>query len=152
MALINYKREPSEKTYAAIRKPKDDAERIAQHCANDYWLNLCQSIELSADYGNHRGMYDGMRKVLGPCINKIMPLKSTSGTIITERSKQMDRWVEHDIPPSVEELSTATNSPACGSSRLEKGSSPPLPPPTAQRECAQRDLRPQHHHSIRELG
>ena len=148
MALINYKREPSKKTFAAIRKPKDDAERIAEHFANDYWLNLCQGIQLSADYGNLRGMYDGMRKVFGPCINKIMPLKATSGTIITDRSKQMDMWaeyfqelysrenivadtavegtvnlpvtVEHDTPPSVEELSTAVNSLACGSSRLEK--------------------------------
>jgi len=93
-----------------------------------------------------------MKKAFGPCTNKIMPLKSASGTIMKDRSKQMDRWaeyfqelysreniatdsavegtvnlpviVEHDIPPSVEELSKAIDSLVCG--RVPgKGAIPP---------------------------
>ena len=79
-----------------------------------------------------------MKKVFGPSIVKTDPLKSTSGEIITERAKQMERWAEHyqelysrkttvtdralentpslpvmeelDTPPTVEELSKAIDS------------------------------------------
>ncbi|KAK4320193.1 hypothetical protein Pmani_008956 [Petrolisthes manimaculis] len=44
------------------RNARNDAQRIARRCANDYWLNLCQNIQLSTDCGNIRGMYDGMKK------------------------------------------------------------------------------------------
>ncbi|XP_037804032.1 uncharacterized protein LOC119598476 [Penaeus monodon] len=141
-ALINHKREPSVKSIAALRKARNDAQRIARRCANDYWINLCESIQLSADCGNIRGMYEGMKKAFGPRINKIAPLKSTASDIITDRSKQMKRWAEHyqelysrenvvtaaaaentaslpvmeelDAPPSVDELSKAIDSLACG--------------------------------------
>jgi len=141
-ALLEYKREPLEKTLAALRKARNDAQRIARRSANNYWLNLCQSIQLSADCGNVRAMYDGMKKALGPNITKIAPLKSASGDIITDRGKQMERWAEHyqelysrenvvstaaventnalpvmeelDAPPSVDELRKAIDSLASG--------------------------------------
>ncbi|XP_037774603.1 craniofacial development protein 2-like [Penaeus monodon] len=77
-ALINHKREPSVKSLAALRKARNDAQRIVRRCANDYWINLCESIQLSADCGNIRGMYEGMKKAFGSSINKIAPLKSTA--------------------------------------------------------------------------
>ena len=40
-------------------------------------------------------MYEGIKKAFGPCANKIAPLKTTSGEIITNCSKQMERWAEH---------------------------------------------------------
>ncbi len=87
-ALLDYKRKPSEKALAALRKARNDAQRIARKCANDYWLNLCQSIQLSADCGNIRAMYEGMKKAFGPSTIKITPLKSATGDIITDHSKQ----------------------------------------------------------------
>ncbi|XP_076466140.1 uncharacterized protein LOC143297608 [Babylonia areolata] len=141
VALINHKREPSEKTRASRKKVRNDTKRIAKRCNNDYWLNICQNIQLSADCGNIRGMYDGMKKAFGPRVNKIAPLNSASGTIITDRSKQVERWAEHnqelcsrenivtdaavestsnlpvmeeDFPPSEEELGKDTDSLACG--------------------------------------
>ncbi|XP_037789963.1 uncharacterized protein LOC119585364 [Penaeus monodon] len=55
-ALINHKREPSVKSLAALRKARNDAQRIVRRCANDYWISLCESIQLSADCGNIRGI------------------------------------------------------------------------------------------------
>ncbi|XP_037803947.1 uncharacterized protein LOC119598372 [Penaeus monodon] len=140
-ALINYKREPSVKSLAAL-KAKNDAQRIVRRCANDHWLNLCESIQLSADCGNIRG----------PSVNKIAPLKSTAGDIITDRSKQMERWAEHyqelysrenvvtaaaaentaslpvmeelDAPPSADKLSKAIDSLACGKAPGKDGIPP----------------------------
>ena len=81
-------------------------------------------------------------KALGPSARKTAPMKSSTGEIITDRSKQMDRWAEHyqdlylresvvieaalnsipslpvmeelDRPPTEEELSKAIDSLARG--------------------------------------
>ena len=90
-ALKNYKREPSNNNLAALRKARNEAHRTARYCANQYWLNLCHSIQEAADKGNTRGVYEGMKKALGPSARKTAPLKSSTGETITDRSKQMDR-------------------------------------------------------------
>ena len=35
-ALVEYKRDPSEKSLIALRKARNDAQQIARHCINDY--------------------------------------------------------------------------------------------------------------------
>ena len=95
IALVEYKRDPSEKSLTALRKARNDAQQIAQCCTNDYWLNLCQSIQLSTVCDNICAMYDGMKKAFGPSTTKIAPFKSTTGNIITDQGKQMERWAEH---------------------------------------------------------
>ena len=94
-ALLAYKNDPCTKTLAALRTTRKDVQRIARRCANDYWLNLCQSIQLSADLGNIREMYEGMKRAFGPSTVKSAPLKSAEGQIINDRTKQMERWAEH---------------------------------------------------------
>ena len=97
-------------------------------------------------------MYDGMKKDFGPIATKITPLKSTTGDIITDQGKQMERWAEHyqelysrennvtdsvvkstcalpileelDIPSSEEELSKAIDSLACGKAPGKDGIPP----------------------------
>ena len=44
--------------------------------------------------GNIRGMYDGIKKALGPTLNKTAPLRSSTGEVITDRGHQLERWVE----------------------------------------------------------
>ena len=137
-ALLDYKRDPCEKTLKALREARSNTQRIARQCANRYWQDLCQNIQQAADSGNIRAMYEGMKKAFGPSIVKTAPFKSTSGEIITDRAKQMERWAEHyqelysrettvtdraientpsllvieelDTPPTVEELSKAIDS------------------------------------------
>ena len=141
-ALVEYKRDPSEKSLVALRKARNNVQGIAWCCANEYWLNLWQGIQLFADCSNICAMHDGMTKAFGLCATRIAPLKSTTGDIINDWGKQMERWVEHyqelysrestvtdsavrstctlnileelDIPPAVEEQSKANNHLACG--------------------------------------
>jgi len=40
-------------------------------------------------------MYYGIMKALGPVQNKTTPLKSSPEEIITDRDRQIERWVEH---------------------------------------------------------
>ncbi len=83
------------KAFAAFSKARNDTKRIARKCANDFWLNICENIQLSADCGNIHSMYEGMKKAFGPSIIKVSPLKSISGDTITNRGEQMKRWAEH---------------------------------------------------------
>ena len=94
-ALMERNRNPSKKTEAALKAARSNAQRIARKCANDYWQNLCNSIQTSADLGNSRGIYEGMKRALGPSATKTAPLKSKNGEIISEPNKQMERWAEH---------------------------------------------------------
>ena len=141
-ALLEYKRNPSVNTLATYREARNNTKKAARKCANDYWLKLCRDIQASADSGNIRAMYDGMKKAFGPSAIKIAPLKTTSGDIITDRDKQMERWAEHyqelfsrrtivtnvaiegtpllpkmdelDSPPTIEELRLAIESLSSG--------------------------------------
>lgn len=61
-ALLNYKKDPCEKTLIALRRARSEAQKIARQCANNYWQNLCQGIQTSADCGNIRAMYEGTKK------------------------------------------------------------------------------------------
>ncbi|TWW71519.1 hypothetical protein D4764_16G0000160 [Takifugu flavidus] len=142
IALTNYKCTPNDKTLRALRSSRKILQQTSRRCANSYWLQLCSNIQSAADSGNAKGMHNGIKKVLGPTHHKIAPLKSALGETITDRSKQLDRWVEHysvlyasdntvpdaafcyverqpvmeelDMEPTTEELSKAIDSLTCG--------------------------------------
>ena len=40
-------------------------------------------------------MHDGIKKSAGPSGNKAPPLKCKSREVITDKAKQLERWVEH---------------------------------------------------------
>ncbi|KAM7176630.1 uncharacterized protein RBU57_002249 [Macrochelys suwanniensis] len=92
---LEYKRSPSQRTLQEYRFARSKVQRLARQCANDYWLQLCWNIQLSADTGNIRGMYDGIKKAMGPTKKWRVSLKSATGENIQDKGKQMDRWVEH---------------------------------------------------------
>lgn len=95
IALTNYKLTPNTQTLQALRSSRGKLQQASRRCANDYWIQLCSSIQSAADTGNIRLMFDGIKKALGPSPRTIAPLKSASGETIADRSKQLDRWVEH---------------------------------------------------------
>ncbi|XP_063595354.1 uncharacterized protein LOC134772317 [Penaeus indicus] len=94
-ALTAYKAFPTKRNLQVLRAACSKAQQCARQCANDYWLQLCSQIQLAADTGNIKGMYDGIKQALGPTQKKINPLKSATGEVIQERTQQMEHWVEH---------------------------------------------------------
>ena len=140
-ALMEYKRSPSKRNLQILRAARSKVQQAPRRCANEYWTRISQEIQTAAITGNIRGMYDGIKKALGPTQCKTAPLKSSSGVIITDKGQQMERLVEHysdlysrentvspatldvikclttmdelDSEPPVEELSKATSSWRC---------------------------------------
>ena len=149
--LVEYKRDLSEKSLAAFRKARNDVSGLLDAAPMTVGWTFSRVFN-STVCGNIHAMYDGMKKPFGPNATKITPLKSTTGDIITDWGKQMERWAEHyqelylrentvtdsavkstyalpileelDVPPSVEELSKAIDSLACGKAPGKDGIPP----------------------------
>jgi hypothetical protein len=94
-AHVSYRRVPSVANLESLRRARGDAQRTARRCANEYWLQLSENIQTAADLGRTQDMYSGIRKALGPAIRKTAPLRASDGSVITDRSKQMDRLAEY---------------------------------------------------------
>ena len=94
-ALIVYKQSPSERNLQILRAARGKVQQTARRCAKAYWTQHSRDIQTAAIKGNIRGMYDGIRKALGPTQSKTAPIKSSSGEIITDKGQQMESWVEH---------------------------------------------------------
>jgi len=135
VALQAYKDKPSPETLQVLRSARSNVQKEVRACVNGYWNDLCSSIQQAADTGNIKAMFEGIKTATGPRINKSAPIKSKCGEPITDRTKQLDRWVEHyselyatenavhqsvlddigqlpvmpelDVPPSISELSEA---------------------------------------------
>ena len=65
--------------FQALQVARSKVQQAARRCSNDYWLQLCSQIQIAADKGNIRGMYDGIKQALGPIQKKSAPLKSAKG-------------------------------------------------------------------------
>ena len=94
-ALQNHKDHPSAQSLKALQTARSNVQKMVRTCINEYWKDLCTNIQQASDMGNIKGMYDGIKKATGPTPIKTAPLKSSSGQIITDKTKQMERWVEH---------------------------------------------------------
>ena len=153
-ALAEDKAKPSAETKQALQAARSQVQQTARRCANKYWFQLSEEIQLASFTGNIRGIYEGIKKAFGPTQSKTAPLKSTTGEVITEKKKQMDRWVEHysdlysrensvtttaleaigslpimeelDALPTVEELGKAIDSLAAGKAPGSDGLPPDL--------------------------
>ena len=94
-ALMNYKKSPSQTSLEGLRAARHHVQLTSRRCANNYWLNLCKSIQDAADIGDTRRMYEGIKKAVGPSTSKVAPLKAKNGEIISDPTQQLERWVEY---------------------------------------------------------
>lgn len=58
--------------------------------------NSALTYRISADAGNIRRIYEGVRQALGLTQRKTTPLKFATGEI-RDRTQQMVHWVEHEL-------------------------------------------------------
>ena len=94
-ALAEYKHTPSERNLQIFRITRSKAQQTARRCANEHWTELSESIQSATITRNIKGMYDGIKKALGPTLNKTAPLRSSTREVITDRGHQLERWMEH---------------------------------------------------------
>ena len=95
IATLNYKQNPCHSTQRCQTAAESMAQQTARRCANEYWQGLCAKIQTPAVFGNARRMCDWISTVTGPRSVMTAPLKANSGEVITDKSKQLQRGVEH---------------------------------------------------------
>ena len=78
-----------------LRAARNKVKQISRRCANDIWLQLCNLTQVCIDTGNLKSMYDGIKHAIGPMQSRTAHLKSATGDIIKNKSKQMERWMDH---------------------------------------------------------
>ena len=92
-SLASYKSSPSERTLQMLKAVRWNVKQISRRCANDFLLQLCNHIQVCADTGNLKGMYDRIKQAIGPMQLQIAPLKSATGDAIrTSPSKWNAGW------------------------------------------------------------
>ena len=94
-ALIEYKRTPSERNLQILRIARSEAQQAVRCCVNEYWTELNENMQSAAITGSIRGMYDGIKKALGPTLDKTSPVRSSTEEVVTDKGHQLERWVEH---------------------------------------------------------
>ncbi|XP_071941032.1 uncharacterized protein [Antedon mediterranea] len=117
-ALLAYKTRATRHNLASLRLARADVQRVVRQCTNEYWEEFSAQIQQVADTGHLKGMYEGIRKAIGPVQKKTAQIKDRNGNVIIDQKKQMDRWVEHysevyqtKMPVSQEELKNVQNLP-----------------------------------------
>ena len=92
-ALAEYKQSPTEQNLQTRRAARSKVQCIARHCANVYWTEHSEMIQMAAATGFIRGMYDGIKKALGPMQSKMplsnLPLGKSSQT---KAGRWRDGW------------------------------------------------------------
>ena len=82
--LIAYNRDPNENNMNVLRVARNNAKQSARLSANDYWLQLDQSIQMSSNVGNSRSR--SIHK--DHCSNENKDKRD-------HHWQQMDTWVEY---------------------------------------------------------
>ena len=162
-ALAEYKQSPTGQNLLTLRAARSKVQSIARCYTNEYWTEHSEMIQMAAEMGNIRGMYDGIKKALGPMQSKTAPLKSATGEVITDQGWQMERWVKHysnlycrentvtpsalgaikcmpimeelDVEPTMDELGKVIDCLAAGSDNI---------PPDLIKHCKTTLLHPLH--------
>ena len=93
--LLKHCKNPTPETLVALRLARNHAKEECIRCASKFWLDLCSTIQFTADPGNIRAMWEGIKKAIGQTPTKCARLKSSNGEIIQDNTKQLERWVQH---------------------------------------------------------
>ena len=103
-AHLQYISLPNLQNVLALKDARNKIQQTTRRCAIKFWVELSQNIQLAANTENIRGIYDGIKKAVGPVQRKTPSLKSSTGLILTEKNKKIDRWIITQISTLVRTL------------------------------------------------
>ena len=66
ITLQVYKDKPFPESLNPLRSARSDVQKEVRACINEYWTDLCRTIQQVGETGNVNGMYDRIKKANGP--------------------------------------------------------------------------------------
>ena len=153
-AMLKLKANANHSNKTEHQKFRNEAQRAARQCANEYFTTLSNRIQRASDTGNIRAMYEGINQVIGKQIKKPAPLRSKTGELLNDSSQKLERLVEHyvdlystntkvsdkalesfpqagpfatlDLEPSLEDVANAIDRQQCGKAPGQDGIPPDI--------------------------
>ena len=93
LAYINDKHSPAKRT--AYCRAKQRTQVKLREMKNRWWQATAELLQMAADRHDMKAFYGGLKAVYGPRAVGSAPVKSTDGTLLTDRPRILERWVEH---------------------------------------------------------
>ena len=84
-----------EKTSAArhdrLKHPRNKVQTELRQMKNEWWHQKAAELEQHSDKHNFKRFFDGLKTVYGPSSNAMVPVPSSDGTLLTEKSDIVQR-------------------------------------------------------------
>ena len=90
---INDKSNTAKKS--AYTRAKQSAQVKLREMKERWWIAKAVELQSAADRHDMKTFYAGLKAVYGPRENGCAPVKALDGSVITDRTKSLARWVEH---------------------------------------------------------
>lgn len=78
------KQSATERNLQILRDGKSKVQHTARRYVNEYWTQLSKSIQMATATSDLRGMYDGIKTMLGLTQSKTASLKSSTVEVFTD--------------------------------------------------------------------
>ena len=95
LASLRMKSRPTRSALDELRACRAETQRTARECAKKYWESLCERIEHARDRGDAKSMYSAIKEATGPVSQSCSVLKQRDGSVITDNTSKLNRWIEH---------------------------------------------------------
>lgn len=93
LAWVNDKSNAAKKS--VYTRTKQKAQSRLREMKNCWWINKAAELQVAADRHDMKSFYQGLKAVYGPRAVGSAPVKSLDGITLTDRTKILERWVEH---------------------------------------------------------
>jgi len=93
LAYINDKENQAKKS--AYHRAKQQTQAKLREMKNNWWRGKAELLQMAADRHDMRAFYADLKAVYGPRTAGSTSVKSTDGTLLTDRSKILERWADH---------------------------------------------------------
>ena len=85
----------SQAKHDRLKNIRGKVQNELRQMENKWWENKAAELQQYADEHNSKKFFAGLKDVYGPSSNAMAPVRSTDGTLLTEKSDIIQRWSEH---------------------------------------------------------
>eukprot|EP00745_Piridium_sociabile_P040226 TRINITY_DN767_c0_g1_i3.p1 TRINITY_DN767_c0_g1~~TRINITY_DN767_c0_g1_i3.p1 ORF type:complete len:1045 (-),score=247.16 TRINITY_DN767_c0_g1_i3:182-3316(-) len=81
--------------HECLKHLRNKVQRELRQMEDKWWEAKAAELQQYAEEHNTKKLFDGLKTVYGPSSNAMAPVRSTDGTLLTERSDIVQRWTDH---------------------------------------------------------
>ena len=83
--IKKYLSNPTNLNHAALSDCRSRVQREMRAMQNRWWASFAAEVQQHADTGSQQGFYSAIKAVCGPRLGNSHPIRSSDGTLLTEK-------------------------------------------------------------------